>query len=242
MKIVLVHKILISIFDYASSKFYRGQSQTRKKNIPKSEFSRWFKDKGDQTLRLDYPLLDSNSIVFDVGGYVGDFANKIHQKYDCKVYVFEPHPKFFKKCVKRFKNNEKIIPLNFGLAHESGEFQISDSADSSSFFNPPKIEKGGISCEVREFFGVIEELEVSFINLMKVNIEGGEYSLLEHIIDTKRVNVVSEYQIQFHDFIDNAVKRRNGVAEGLVTTHERTWCYEFVWENWKSKPHKTHWQ
>ena len=56
MKKVLVHKILISIFDYASSKFYRGQSQTRKKNIPKSEFSRWFKDKGDQTLRLDYPL------------------------------------------------------------------------------------------------------------------------------------------------------------------------------------------
>jgi len=122
----------------------------------------------------------------------------------------------------------------------SSKFQILLIAHR--FLTLQKIEKGGISCEVREFFGVIEELEVSFINLMKVNIEGGEYSLLEHIIDTKRVNVVSEYQIQFHDFIDNAVKRRNGVAEGLVTTHERTWCYEFVWENWKSKPHKTHWQ
>ena len=240
MKMVSVHKILISIFDYVSSKFYRGQSHTRKKDIPTSEVARWFKDKGDQTLRLDYPLLDSNSIVFDVGGYVGDFANKIHQKYDCKVYVFEPHPKFFKKCVKRFKNNEKIIPLNFGLAHESGEFQISDSADSSSFFNPPKTGKGAISCGVREFFEVVEELEISFINLMKVNIEGGEYPLLEHIIDAKSVNLVNEYQIQFHDFIDNAVKRRDGIVEALVTTHERTWCYEFVWENWKSKSHKTH--
>jgi len=240
MKMVSVHKILISIFNYVSSKFYRGQSHTRKKDIPTSEVARWFKDKGDQTLRLDYPLLDSNSIVFDVGGYVGDFANKIHQKYDCKVYIFEPHPKFFKKCVKRFKNNEKIIPLNFGLAHKTGKFRISDSADSSSLYKPEKTGKKVISCEIRGFFEVIEEFEVSFVDLMKVNIEGGEYSLLEHIIDTKRVNVVSEYQIQFHDFIDNAVKRRDGIVEGLVTTHERTWCYGFVWENWKSKSHKTH--
>ena len=80
MKMVSVHKILISIFDYVSSKFYRGQSHARKKDIPTSEVARWFKDKGDQTLRLDFPLLDSNSIVFDVGGYAGDFANKIHQK------------------------------------------------------------------------------------------------------------------------------------------------------------------
>ena len=238
MRVVSIRKILISISDYASSKFQRGPSRNSKKEIPLTEFARWFRDKGDETLRLDYPLLVSNSIVFDVGGYVGDFANKIHQKYGCKVYVFEPHPKFFKKCVKRFKNNEKIIPLNFGLAHESGEFQISDSADSSSFFNPPKTGKGAISCGVREFFEVVEELEISFINLMKVNIEGGEYPLLEHIIDAKSVNLVNEYQIQFHDFIDNAVKRRNNIVEALVTTHERTWCYEFVWENWKSKSNK----
>jgi len=235
MNLASIRNLLISFSDYVSSIFYGGQRRNSKKDIPISEFSRWFKDKGDKTLRLDYPLLDSNSIVFDVGGYVGDFANKIHQKYGCKVYVFEPHPKFFKKCVKRFKNNEKIIPLNFGLAHESGEFQISDSADSSSFFNPPKTGKGAISCGVREFFEVVEELEISFINLMKVNIEGGEYPLLEHIIDAKSVNLVNEYQIQFHDFIDNAVKRRDGIVEALVTTHERTWCYEFVWENWKSK-------
>ena len=76
MKVASIHNFLISISDDASSIFYGGQRRNSKKDIPISEFSRWFKDKGDKTLRLEYPLLDSNSIVFDVGGYVGDFANK----------------------------------------------------------------------------------------------------------------------------------------------------------------------
>lgn len=53
------------------------------------EVRRWFRDKGDSTLRLDYPL-DAESIVLDVGGYKGDFTALIHEKFNCRVFVFEP--------------------------------------------------------------------------------------------------------------------------------------------------------
>lgn len=43
------------------------------------EVRRWFRDKGDSTLRLDYPL-NADSIVLDVGGYKGDFSALIHEK------------------------------------------------------------------------------------------------------------------------------------------------------------------
>ena len=52
------------------------------------EIARWFKDKGDKTLRLNYPALNKDSIVFDLGGYFGDYAYEINKKYGCKVYLF----------------------------------------------------------------------------------------------------------------------------------------------------------
>lgn len=36
------------------------------------EVVRWFQDQGDKTLRLNYSDLNENSIVFDIGGYLGD--------------------------------------------------------------------------------------------------------------------------------------------------------------------------
>ena len=49
----------------------------------------WFRDCGDQTKRLDYDL-DENSVVFDLGGYEGQWASDIFSRYCCTVYVFEP--------------------------------------------------------------------------------------------------------------------------------------------------------
>ena len=50
----------------------RPLSKLYKIYILKDEFTievkKWFADRGDQTLRLEYPELNSDSIVFDVGG------------------------------------------------------------------------------------------------------------------------------------------------------------------------------
>ena len=50
------------------------------------ERTKWYRDKGDENLRLEYNLYE-DSIVFDVGGYVGDFAEKISKKFGCKIYL-----------------------------------------------------------------------------------------------------------------------------------------------------------
>jgi FkbM family methyltransferase len=196
------------------------------------EVTRWFKDKGDTTLRLDYPLT-KDSVVFDVGGYVGDYANDIFNKYECRVFVFEPHPKFYNECLVRFKDNAKVSVYNFGIADVDGEFALSDSDDASSFLTERQSEVGDVTCKMREFFSVLAELDITKIDLMKINIEGGEYPLMQYIADQKKLSVVDNYQIQFHDFAQDAVARRNSIVSALEKTHQRTWCYEFVWENWK---------
>jgi len=195
--------------------------------------SQWFRDKGDEKLRFNYPSLNGKSIIFDLGGYVGDFAYEINKKYDCKVYLFEPHPEFYKKCVEKFSDNEKVIPFNFGLSDKEGTFTLSDNLDGSSFLNPNKATKQGLECEIKEFFSVLSDLDIKNIDLIKVNIEGGEYPLLKHIVNRNELGIIDEYQIQFHNFIEGAETKRNFLITELRKTHKRTWCYKFVWENWK---------
>ena len=195
--------------------------------------SQWSRDKGDEKLRYNYPLLNEKSIVFDLGGYVGDFAYNINKKYDCKVYLFEPHQSFYKQCEYRFAQNKKVIPFKFALSDKEGTFTLSDSLDGSSFSNFINIAKQGLQCEVKEFFSVLSDLDIKNIDLIKINIEGDEYPLLKHIANRNELGIIDEYQIQFHNFIKGAETKRNLLTNEFRKTHKRTWCYKFVWENWK---------
>jgi len=203
--------------------------------LVRAEVTRWFRDRGDENLRLDYPDLDENSVVFDLGGYKGDFAQAINEKYGCKVYLFEPHPEFFRICVDRFLLNTKVVPLNYGLSDKNGVFTLSDTADGSSFLNPNHFNAEGIECEVKEILSTLIKLGVAEIDLMKINIEGGEYPLLSHMASQSALTMVNQYQIQFHTFIDDAESMRDEIVRALSKTHDQTWCYTFVWENWKRK-------
>tara|TARA_B110000977_G_scaffold196199_1_gene276104 strand:+ start:625 stop:1335 length:711 start_codon:yes stop_codon:yes gene_type:complete len=199
------------------------------------EYQRWVRDRGDETLRLEYDSLTENSVVLDIGGYVGEFAETISMKYNCKVYLFEPHPEYYNICVDKFRNNIKVIPLNFGLSDITGTFKLSDSENGSSFLRKSLDDFDLLQCKVREFFEVMEELKIKHIDLIKINIEGAEYALLSHILERDKQNISDQYQIQFHDFVTNAKEKRKNIELALSKTHSRSWCYDFVWENWKIK-------
>jgi len=78
-----------------------------RKNTP---YKNWLIVKGDETLRLNYPL-SRNSIVFDLGGYKGQWASDVYSRYLCTIYVFEPVKEFFEKIKDKFSKNSKIKVL-----------------------------------------------------------------------------------------------------------------------------------
>lgn len=198
------------------------------------EAARWFRDEGDKTLRLDYPLT-SESVVFDVGGYHGDFAAAVNERYGCKVYIFEPVPKFYEMCVARFQGNRDIVCLNYGLSSTNDWLDIGLAENASSFASPHA--KGGMMqrARVRSVVECIRDLGIDHIGLMKINIEGGEFDVLPAIIESGDIKKVQYLQVQFHNFVDHAVKRRAVIRTQLEITHTEMWDYEFVWESWKLK-------
>src|SRR4051812_28801327 len=113
----------------ASTKRIYGDPAAVKMEMP--VIKRWFAEKCDATLRLDYPL-NENSIVFDVGGYEGNWAAQIHERYGCMVHIFEPVPSFAENIEARFRGNPKVKVHRIGLSDRSGKSVISLDQDSTS--------------------------------------------------------------------------------------------------------------
>ena len=193
---------------------------------------KWFQDEGDKTHRLNY-VLDSNSLVFDLGGYEGQWASDIYAMYNCTIWVFEPSLPFAKKIEKRFEKNSKIrvFSVALGARDEVVGFSAIDNS-SSIFLSGPKNE----SIKIVDVVDFLKTNKIQSIDLIKINIEGAEYELLEKLIDKGLINIFKNIQVQFHDFIiQNAPERMKNIQDSLSLTHNRTYHYEFIWENWELK-------
>lgn len=204
------------------------------RNPLEREAFRWFRDSGDQTLRLQYEL-DVNSIVFDLGGYEGDWAAAIHERYGCVIHVFEPVRGFLEVIQARFRHDSGIFTYGYGLhsGNEVATIRLADNA--SSVFGSGEAsarDAGTEEIRLRDVAEVLQELGVTSIDLMKVNIEGGEYDLIERLIDTGLIRNIEHIQVQFHSFVPDAKRRRDQIRQRLRETHYCSYDYEFIWESW----------
>lgn len=203
----------------------------------KDEFTvaaaKWVRDEGDKNLRLTYPL-SNKSIVFDLGGYEGDFAADIYSKYGCHVYVFEPVKRYYLDCVNRFKENKKIKCFNYGLSNENGSFLIGNDNDGSSLIR----NNTSATCEevfIKIFSDELIRLKVEHIDLLKINIEGAEFLILRDIFSKKIISKIKHLQVQFHTFFPDSKILRDEIRAKLSETHVEEWNYPFVWESWRRK-------
>ncbi len=192
---------------------------------------RWYRDRGDEMLRLDYPL-GPDSLVLDVGGYTGEWAARIHGRYGCRVDVFEPVPEFCARIRTRFAGNAAVRVFEYGLSDSETTLPMSVAADGSSVY-----QKGARRIEVRlrDIADFVREQNIGEIDLIKINIEGGEYALLRRMLDTGIAGRCRDIQVQFHNFFLDAERLRDELRERLARTHELTYDYYFIWENWRRR-------
>lgn len=191
----------------------------------------WHQDDIDKNMRFNYDL-DEKSLVLDFGGYEGQWTSDIFSRYLCNIVIFEPIDSFASKVRERFKLNNKIEVCEYGLGSSSRTETINISADSSSTFGKSLDTK---SIEIIDVHDWIEERGISKIDLVKINIEGGEYELLERLIDSGLIGIINNIQVQFHDISNDSRQRMEQIQVSLLKTHGPTYQYEFVWENWTLK-------
>ena len=73
------------------------------------------------------------------------------------------------------------------------------------------------------------------IDVIKINIEGAEFDLLNEVIKKNYQTKFDNIQVQFHKMFDDSHEKRDIIRKKLSETHQLTYDYTFVWENWKIK-------
>ncbi len=191
-------------------------------------YLKWLKD-GADALRFEYPLTE-NSIVFDVGGYIGEWSEKIVELYDPFIHIFEPVPEFQAKITTTFDSNPKISSHNFVLHNENATLEMAILDNSSSIYREGN---SHIDIFLKDIYGFLEEHNINSVDLIKINIEGGEYPLLQRLIETNTLERFHNILVQFHPIEQNSAQLRNEIRESLRKTHFITFDYPFIWENWQ---------
>lgn len=198
----------------------------------RAEVKKWYRDDPNGVRRFDYPLT-CESTVFDIGGYLGHFSREIAARYDPHVYVFEPVPQFYRELTAQFGRNPKVEICNYGLSSQDSTSQMTVAGDGSTIY----MVGDKRSCvRLRDVQTVVRDLGINQIDLVKINIEGGEYVLLRRMLETGLVSICQHILIQFHEFYPDARKLRSEIHSALQKTHFNTYDYPFVWENWRRRP------
>lgn len=226
-------KQLLARICFRIAVFFRsvGKQLNRKDAAWMAILDRWKRENGNKTLRMEYNL-NPDSVVFDLGGYEGQWASDLFARYACQIEVFEPYPLFAQAIAKRFQRNSKINVHTFGLDRKFEKQLLGVDADATSLFKTSD-NANVVEVELKCAKDFIQAGNFERIDLMKINIEGGEYSLLEHLIEEDLIKNIQNIQVQFHHFMPNAKERMAAIQANLKKTHRLTYQFEFLWENWE---------
>lgn len=183
--------------------------------------------------------LTAGAIALDVGAFHGDWAARVHEKYRARIHAFELDPPSIAFLQRRFADNPDIRCFPYGLGGSDARLPLTQRGMGSTLYEPGGA--GGrddgtrsetVTVEVRDIVAVLDELGHAEIDIIKLNIEGAEYEVLERLVDAGRLGQVRIYTIQFHEWHPGAHRRRRRIQRALARTHRKVWDYPFVWEQW----------
>ncbi len=179
-------------------------------------------------LLYEHPL-GPDSVFIDLGGFRGDFSAEILARYQCRSLIFEPVPSYAEKIQYRLENNAQAEIVAAGLAAEASTMSLSIAGESTSLY---KSDGQQINATLLQFEDAMRERDIQHIDLLKINIEGGEYDLLDWLVSSQWAQRIDRLLVQFHDFVPDAEARRSRLIQALGKTHEPYFGVPFVWEGW----------
>jgi FkbM family methyltransferase len=143
------------------------------------------------------------------------FDKAIIEEFGCDVYGFDPTP----KSIKFIKNENPSIKFHFyqfGIGNQTGtyNFYLPKNSDhvSGSVVSNTNIEPSNyVEVELRSFNNIVNELGHKKIDVLKMDIEGSEFIVLDSLFEA---NVqIGQILIEFHDRIILDGKQKRKIAE-----------------------------
>lgn len=178
---------------------------------------------------IDWPL-NKESVVVEVGGYKGRWALQIAERYQPRLHVFEPQP--WAAAVCREVLGERATVLEYGLGTEDDELPMEEwETDGCSFVKDARMGSAWGEAPIREIGRAFGELGITHIDLMLMNIEGYEYTLIPRMLD--QGIYPCRLMAQFHTFADPNGMQLAKIYQRLEESHYRiAWTYGVMLTAW----------
>lgn len=159
-------------------------------------------------------ILNRNSIVYSFGiGEDISFDRAIIEEHECQVFGFDPTPKSI-EWVSGQQLPQKFTFAGYGIDSKTGfvNFNLPKNKDyvSGSVVNHKNVSEDNIvSVPMKSFNDITTELGHQHIDVLKMDIEGSEYLLIDDILSTKIR--IDQILIEVHErfFNDGKSKTHN---------------------------------
>ena len=157
-----------------------------------------------------------NVYSFGVGTDIS-FDLAIIEKFNVEIFAFDPTP----KSIDWIKNKGEIRNFRFypiGLSNFDGktEFHLPKNPEyvSGSAFLYDGVKTEAVSVEMKRLSTIMSELEHEFIDVLKLDIEGSEFDVIEDIL--KEGMAFKQLCIEFHSrFFINGAKKLKSIIKLL---------------------------
>ncbi len=144
----------------------------------------------------NYELLNTESIVLDIGANTGEVTDYIFRKYKCNIYAYEPNPACYNHMKNKYSKIDKIIINNCAISNFNGSDFLYFHYDAKGnndirYIQGATLRKEKDNIDINKKIKVkiqnIKDVLSSFnnIDLIKIDIEGSEYTILPELIKNK---------------------------------------------------------
>lgn len=122
--------------------------------------------------------------ILDIGGNIGVASRYLAHRFpQAQVHAFEPVPENLELLQRNAACNPRIRAYGFGLGPESGQLRLAAHDPSgynrggySLFAGAP--DAPGVIAPIRKVAGALEELGIDRVDVIKIDTEGAEHSIL----------------------------------------------------------------
>lgn len=166
-------------------------------------------------------FLNEQSVIYSFGiGEDISFDTAIIENHNCQVFGFDPTPKSI-HWIKNQNIPEKFNFHPFGVSSISGfvDFFLPINTDhvSGSLIDQKNVDSAQkVSVQMKSIGDTMNDLNHTHIDLLKMDIEGSEYDVIENIL-TSNVSI-TQILIEFHDrFFENGHLKTKQTIKKLNT-------------------------
>lgn len=183
----------------------------------------WYGGKNYGGFSIDDKKLSETSIVYSFGiGEDISFDNDLMTKFGCHIFAFDPTPRA-QHYVENAETSDKFHFEAIGLANHDGKETwhlprnkeyVSCSVFNHENYTNDELGENSIAVEVQRLTSIMTRQRHTYIDLLKMDIEGSEFDVIDDILNTKLD--IHQITLEFHpQMISNGNKRVNNAIRKM---------------------------